>query len=341
MSESDGSIVESVAGALEGDTCDTCEPSASACEAAIEDAADDIRSAEKEADRRTGEDAESWPAVSRASGRAPLLDSSSSLLRASSPSIIRPRRAAPDSGAIERRVPFEVFRAAWPALDPLRGTGVHAVSLTLTSPDAGGIADAARRFTIAAAGDGRLGVLIVREQETPDEQPHYHGLGLTLDPQALRHRWIAITGARANAAVAEPLSGWPLDCRKPHTAAPNLAGVVWYAFKSWPVRAGHYSLEADVVASGVLAAPWWAARAALEGRDGSDLEGRGDASPRRRTCHWCGESLPPKARRDKARHDHCRKAHSKASRRAELGAASAEDARRLLEDHNRRTHTVR
>lgn len=253
---------------------------------------DEARSAGKRAVRITRSDRAKQARTGRRGAGAPLLDSSSPSARS-----LAPQRADEAADDAERRLPFEVFRAVWPALDTLRGTSLDLVSVTLTSPLGEEVREAAERFALDVAHDDGAGVLLAGEHGRRAEHRHFHGLVLTKDRPSLRDLWRELAGARADLSRATTITGWPLATKdREKVFARNLNGVIWYAFEPWHPSRGVRSLDRDVVASGAFVAPWRAARAALEAGPLAGGEGAEKASGSRRTCQRCGRELPPRKR---------------------------------------------
>jgi hypothetical protein len=181
------------------------------------------------------------------------------------------------------------------------------VSLTLTSADAEGVAEAARHFAAAAGSDPGSGVFLVRDVGERGERDHFHGLALTREPDALRGLWIELAGGDARTMQRTPVSRWKQRRQHGygHPLAGNVAHLLFYCFKRLPPGHGRRVLESDVIATGAFIRPWRAAQEALRAPPVVDVEQ--DVSAR--ACEVCGGSLAGK-RRD-ARY--CGATHRKAA----------------------------
>jgi hypothetical protein len=129
------------------------------------------------------------------------------------------------------------------------------------------------------------GVLLVRDIGPAHGRAHFYGPALTRDPAALCERWCALTGASPENAQRRGITGWRAEG---YTAFGNVGSVLGYTFKPWPREYGRRSLPGDVLAAGVMAAPWMAARAILLGSPPSLTKEPGKASGKRRKCQRCG-----------------------------------------------------
>lgn len=315
MIERDASAPRSVTSADAGDASDAFDTPGDLSRGADANALDAHGSPGNQAAARPRAPRTKPTTAARGRALAPLLDSSLSL-----DSLTPAERTAALRGALDafdRRVPCEVFHAFWYTLDAYRGSTLDLVSLTLTSPDGEGIAEAADRFALDVGQDDGAGALLVLDRGERPGHEHYHGLALTPDVAPLRDLWSELAGAEARLTRATPVTGWPLGAEdRERSFARNLAGVLWYAFEPWPVRYGRRSLARDVYASGVFSAPWRAALAALESPAVLGAAGLVKASGKRRkreTCLWCGAPMAPRKRSHADYHaDACRKAASAA-----------------------------
>lgn len=229
----------------------------------------------------------SSPSAARATAPVALLDSSSPDL------LSAPRELDPAHGAsaLDAAEPFEcstareVHYALWPVLAPLRGTGLLLVSLSLTTPREDTVLEDGACFAADVGARPGEGAILARDIGPLHGRGHFHGPALTCDPAELCERWCRRTGASSQHVRHTPITGWP-DAA--HTTFGNLGTVLAYAFKPWPLGHGRRSLDADVFASGVLLAPWRAARAAIDAPPMLDADRPSEASRKRRKCGQCG-----------------------------------------------------
>jgi len=216
---------------------------------------------------------------------------------------------------IERRAVEELLPALRPVIDACLGTALDLASLTLTSPDEGTIREKVEAFAADVARAPGEGALLVRGIGRKGERrTHYHGLLLAVDVPGRCNEWRSLAGAPVRGAVAPTITGW-----HGHRAGydrrflSNLAAVAGYAFDPLPPDMPPRDLDADVIASGPLAAPWHASRAALEAPSLLALDGAGKASAKCRKCkrEKCDRDVPAQKRSHaKFCSDSCRKAAS-------------------------------
>lgn len=88
------------------------------------------------------------------------------------------------------------------------------------------------------------------------------------------------------------MNGWDSRVARSygHPLPRQVATVIWYALKPWPLHCGRRSLETDVLATGVLLAPWLTARAAAYAAPVVAI----NPLASHRTCEVCGKSLAGK-----------------------------------------------
>ncbi len=226
----------------------------------------------------------------------------------------------PDAEALDRCLRWIVLGCIAPTLEAARPAALHLVALTLTAPDVETIDEAARSFAHMSVDHPLGGALLSRDRGAERGRAHYHGIALVLSTGLLRGHWAEFAGRSALEPVIKHLTHWRTFCAEPYERrfAPNLLRVVqYYVTKPWPERYGRRSLDRDMFASGAFEAPLRAIRTAAAG--GVTLWGQSpvEASPTRRICLRCGKPLPVGCRRSMKRHGPCRRAASRAKRKAD------------------------
>lgn len=173
-----------------------------------------------------------------------------------------------------------------------RSPSVALVSLTLTAPLGASVRPCAAPFA-AAIGSGLAGGALLVLDVAPNGREHLHGLALVDNvPSALRE-WCRITGASERGNWLKSITGWnEPPSGKPDRLLGNVAHVLAYAFKPWPVEHGQRQVSSDVCASGAFAPAWESVLRALAA--GVTLPSFAPA----RACEGCRAVM----RADKRRH---------------------------------------
>ncbi len=222
----------------------------------------------------------------RAEGRAALLDRFSPSLPGD-PQDPRPGEEPPEP--YEYATVCEVQHALWPLLATVRHTGIALVRLSLTSPNEGTILADGASFAAEIGARSGEGAFLVRDLGPAHGRNHFYGFTLSHDEEHPRKRWCAITQAYGRLVKSNVATGW---WGEPAEAYRNVEGMLRYAFKAWPAEYGRRSVAGDVLASGVISAPWMVARAILLGSPPSLTADPRKASAKRWLCQRCGRDMP-------------------------------------------------
>jgi hypothetical protein len=164
----------------------------------------------------------------------------------------------------------------WPVLRACRGSTLALVSLSLTGPPGQDVRGPLQALASLIDTQPDEGAVFVLDRRPRDGAEHWYALALVHDPVAVVERWCSLTGASDEAQKITPVTGWPEHLRgDSYRLRRNVANVIGYALDPWPVQHGRRDLDSDVIACGVLAAPWRAVLSALRG------EGAGGRAVRR------------------------------------------------------------
>lgn len=250
------------------------------------------RTPTKKGDSRMRERAAARPSEERAEGRAALLDRLSPSLPGD------PLAQDPHAGE-EPAEPFEcafagiVHRALWPIVEAARHTELVLIRLSFSTPREETLLADGARFVAEVGQRPGEGVLLARDVGPVHGRGHFYGPALIRDPARLCERWRDLTGASAKQTERIIPTGWPDNVP---VAYGHFGIVLAYTFKPWPDGFGRRSFTRDVLAAGVMTAPWAAARAILEGSPDLDPDRPGKASANGRKCQRCGRPMPARKR---------------------------------------------
>lgn len=189
--------------------------------------------------------------------------------------------------------PWALIEQLWPILKTYQGSTMELVSLSLTAPPGVDVREVAAAFSAAMLNEPPTGALMVVDRRG-DGSEHFYCLALVHDAGACLAAWCQASGAKERCQVMTHVTGWNgFGVGQRDALLQNVAGVVAYAFKPWPVEHGYRRLREDVIASGAFAPAWVRALLAIEAE--STAAARLEAT--RRECSKCGNEIPAKKRR--------------------------------------------